>query len=336
MAARKGGLGRGLDSMIPNKKEQAKEKESSSTTEQSNQTASEVKEVVVEKKEEKKEENKDTIDKEETAVKGAVQIVKINLVEPNRNQPRKHFDEDGLAELAQSINHYGILQPLIVTDKGSNYEIIAGERRWRAAKIAGLKEVPVIIRDNAPQEAVEISLIENIQRENLNPIEEAKAYQRLIHEYSLTQDDLSSRVAKSRSAITNSLRLLKLAERVQEMLVNEMISVGHAKVLLAIEDANQQSEIATKVFDQNLSVRDTELLVKKILANKEPKVKQPQQKEMTTEDVIYEDLEKQMTDRFGTKVQIQRKKNNKGKIEIEYYSRDELDRIIELLESISS
>ena len=333
MAARKGGLGRGLDSMIPNKKEQAKEKESSTTIEQ---TISEVKEAVVEKKEEKEEEKTETIGKEEIVEKGSVQLVNINLVEPNRNQPRKHFDEDGLVELAQSINHYGILQPLIVADKGSNYEIIAGERRWRAAKIAGLKRVPVIIRDNAPQEAVEISLIENIQRENLNPIEEAKAYQRLINEYNLTQDDLSSRVAKSRSTITNSLRLLKLAERVQEMLVNEMISVGHAKVLLAIEDSIQQSEIATKVFDQNLSVRDTELLVKKILANKEPKVKQPQQKDITTEDLIYEDLEKQMTDRFGTKVQIQRKKNNKGKIEIEYYSKDELDRIIELLESISS
>ena len=263
-------------------------------------------------------------------VKKTEMLVKISMVEPNRSQPRKQFDEDALLELSESIKQYGILQPLLVSDKNGYYEIIAGERRWRAAKLAGLKEVPVIIKEFNDQQVVEISLIENIQREDLNPIEEAMAYKRLIDEFHLKQDGIAERVSKSRTAVTNSLRLLKLDERVQQMLIDEMNSAGHARAILAIADKNTQASVAMKVFDEKLSVRETEKLVKHIV---EPPKKATKQLN-TAEDAIYESLEEKMKGIIGTRVFIHRKKNNKGKIEIEYYSRDELERIIELFESI--
>ena len=256
--------------------------------------------------------------------------MKISMIEPNREQPRKKFDEDALQELSESIKQYGILQPLLVSDKKDYYEIVAGERRWRAAKMAGLKEVPVVVKEFSTQEIVEISLIENIQREDLNPVEEAMAYKRLIDEFHLKQDEIAERVSKSRTAVTNSMRLLKLDSRVQQMMVDEMISAGHARAILAISDPEQQYNAAMKVFDEKLSVRETEKLVKSILTptKKKPVVSNP------TEDAIYESLEEKMKGITGTRVFIHRKKNNKGKIEIEYYSRDDLDRIIDLFEFI--
>lgn len=213
--------------------------------------------------------------------------MKISMIEPNREQPRKKFDEDALQELSESIKQYGILQPLLVSDKKDYYEIVAGERRWRAAKMAGLKEVPVVVKEFSTQEIVEISLIENIQREDLNPVEEAMAYKRLIDEFHLKQDEIAERVSKSRTAVTNSMRLLKLDSRVQQMMVDEMISAGHARAIFAISDPEQQYNAAMKVFDEKLSVRETEKLVKSILTptKKKPVVSNP------TEDAIYESLE---------------------------------------------
>lgn len=258
-------------------------------------------------------------------------IVKISSVEPNINQPRKQFDEDALLELSESVKQYGILQPLLVSDKKDYYEIIAGERRWRAAKLAGLKEVPVIVKEFSEQELVEISLIENIQREDLNPVEEAKAYKRLIDEFNLKQDEVADRVGKSRTAVTNSMRLLKLTDKVQQMLIDEMITAGHARAILAISDKEKQETVAMKVFDEKLSVRETESLVKRML---EPPKTEKKSKFTTAEDAIYESLEEKMKSIMGTRVQIHRKKKDKGKIEIEYYSKDELERIIDLFESI--
>ena len=257
-------------------------------------------------------------------------MMNITKVEPNREQPRKKFDEDALLELSESIKQYGVLQPLLVSDKKDYYEIIAGERRWRAAKMAGLKEIPVLVKEFTDQEMVEISLIENIQREDLNPVEEAEAYKRLIDEFHLKQDEIAERVSKSRTAITNVLRLLKLDNRVQQMMVDEMISAGHARAILGIADYEKQYSVAMKVFDEKLSVRETEKLVK-VITNP------PKKREVSTdsaEEAIYESLEEKMKNITGTRVFIHRKKNNKGKIEIEYYSRDDLDRIIELFESI--
>ena len=254
---------------------------------------------------------------------GAV-VVKLSMVEPNREQPRKNFDEDSLQELADSIRQFGLLQPILVQDKKSYYEIIAGERRWRAAKLAGLKEVPVIIRNLTDQEVVEISLIENIQREDLTPIEEAQAYKRLLEEFHLKQDEVAERVSKSRTAVTNSMRLLKLCEPVQKMVVDGMISTGHARALLAIEDPEQQYLIAQKVFDEKLSVREVEKLVKNL--NKPPK---PARQENTTLNVIYQDISERLKQSLGTKVSIQAKENGAGKIEIEFYNHEDLDRLLE-------
>lgn len=309
MAIKKTGLGRGLDALFPEKAPEKKAPVKSTAK------SAEVKKEKPSATEE---------------VKKTEMLVKISMVEPNRSQPRKQFDEDALLELSESIKQYGILQPLLVSDKNGYYEIIAGERRWRAAKLAGLKEVPVIIKEFNDQQVVEISLIENIQREDLNPIEEAMAYKRLIDEFHLKQDGIAERVSKSRTAVTNSLRLLKLDERVQQMLIDEMISAGHARAILAIADKNIQASVAMKVFDEKLSVRETEKLVKHIV---EPPKKATKQLN-TAEDAIYESLEEKMKGIIGTRVFIHRKKNNKGKIEIEYYSRDELERIIELFESI--
>ena len=269
------------------------------------------------------------ITKEENT-KGAETVVKITKVEPNRSQPRKNFDEDALQELADSIKQFGLLQPILVQDKGEYYEIIAGERRWRAAKLAGLKEVPVIIRNYSSQEIVEISLIENIQREDLNPIEEARAYQRLIKDYRLKQDEVAEKVSKSRAAITNALRLLKLDERVQDMVIEGKISSGHARTILSIDDNDKQYMIAQKIFDEKLSVREVEKLMKSLDA---PEKKE---KKLPANDFVYRDIEQKLKNILGTQVIIKNKSNNKGKIEIDYYSQAELERIYEMLRRLNN
>lgn len=259
-------------------------------------------------------------------------MIDINKVEPNREQPRKKFDEDALIELSESIKQFGILQPLLCQERDDYYEIVAGERRWRAAKLAGLKEVPVIIKKLTNQQIMEISLIENIQREDLNPIEEALAYKRLLEEFKLKQDEVAERVSKSRTAVTNSMRLLKLDEKVQQMVIDEMLTTGHARALISIEDRDLQFQMANQIFDNKLSVRETEKLVRKLGEEKEEttKTKEPDV------EIIYRNLEEKVKEILGTKVQISHKKNNSGKIEIEYYSNEELERIIELLESVQN
>ena len=254
--------------------------------------------------------------------------VRLSQIEPNREQPRKVFDEDALIELSESIKQYGVLQPLLVQKKDKYYEIIAGERRWRAAKLAGVKEVPVIIKDYSTQEVMEIALIENIQREDLNPIEEAQAYQRLIKDYRLKQDEVAEKVSKSRAAITNSLRLLKLDERVQEMVMEGKLSNGHARAIIGIEDGDQQYQVAQKIFDEQMSVRETEKLMKNLNRPEKPEKQKPQN------DFVYRDIEEKMNKIMGTKVVIKNREHDKGKIEIEYYSDNDLERIFELLMSI--
>ena len=234
-------------------------------------------------------------------------------------------------ELADSIKQFGVLQPLIVQKRHDYYEIIAGERRWRAAKMAGIKEIPVIIKEYTKREAVEIALIENIQRENLNPIEEAMAFKRLLTEFSLKQDEVAERVSKSRTTVTNSMRLLKLDERVQQMIVDDMISTGHARTLLAIEDHEEQYNLANKIFDEKLSVRETEKLIKEL---KNPK--KEKEKKVIEHDFIYKDLEERMKTVMGTKVHVNPKTKGKGKIEIEYYSDEELERIFELIMTVTN
>lgn len=264
--------------------------------------------------------------KEETGQ--AETLVKITKVEPNREQPRKTFDEDTLQELADSIKQFGLLQPILVQDRKDYFEIIAGERRWRAAKLAGLKEVPVIVKNYTEQEIMEISLIENIQREDLNPIEEAQAYKRLLTEFNLKQDEVAERVSKSRTAVTNSMRLLKLCDEVQQMIIDDMITTGHARALISIDDPEQQYTIAQKVFDEKLSVRDVEKLVKNL--NKPEKTK----KEPVTDkalEAVYQDLEEKLKQSLGTKVSIASKGDGAGKLEIEFYTHDDLEKITDLL-----
>ena len=256
--------------------------------------------------------------------------VRLSQIEPNREQPRKVFDEDALIELSESIKQYGVLQPLLVQKKDKYYEIIAGERRWRAAKLAGVKEVPVIIKDYSTQEVMEIALIENIQREDLNPIEEAQAYQRLIKDYRLKQDEVAEKVSKSRAAITNSLRLLKLDERVQEMVMEGKLSNGHARAIIGIEDGDQQYQVAQKIFDEQMSVRETEKLMKNLNRPEKPEKQKPQN------DFVYRDIEEKMNKIMGTKVVIKNREHDKGKIEIEYYSQAELERIYDLLKQIKN
>ncbi len=298
MAVAKRGLGKGLDSMIPEKIDRTKP-------------------AAVKKQD-------DNVSRET--------LININEIEPNKGQPRKNFDEDAIQELADSIKQYGIIQPLILQKKDKYYVIVAGERRWRAAKLAGLKKIPAIIKDYSPQEIMEIALIENLQREDLNPIEEAIAFQNLIKEFNLKQDEVAERVSKSRVAVTNSMRLLKLDVKVQQMLIDGMISSGHARTLLAIEEPEQQYQVAMKVFDEKLSVRETEKLIRNLLAAEENSKKEIA---LTKEDsFIYRDLEEKMKKIIGAKVCIKKKANNNGKIEIEYYSTEELERIIELFESI--
>lgn len=291
MAVNKRGLGKGLDTMIPPVKN------------------------------EKKSEKGDP-------AKGPETLVNITKVEPNREQPRKNFDEDALLELSESIKQYGLLQPILVQDRKDYYEIIAGERRWRAAKLAGLKQVPVIIKNLTDQEIVEISLIENIQRENLNPIEEAQAYKRLLNEFHLKQDEVAERVSKSRTTVTNSMRLLKLSDDVQRMVIDEMITTGHARALLGVEDPAEQYNLAQRIFDEKLSVREVEKIVKNMGKPVKPKKEKVVDKSM---QVIYDDISEKLKTQLGTKVNIVPKEDGSGKIEIEFYSHDELDRILDLM-----
>ena len=299
MATKKSGLGKGLDSLITDKV------------------------------------GKNTTVKEKTEEKEATDgvMLNINKVEPNRDQPRRNFDEDALLELAESIKQFGILQPLLVQKKDDYYQIVAGERRWRAAKMAGIKEVPVIIKQLSDQEIMEISLIENIQRENLNPIEEALAFKRLLTEFNLKQDEVAERVSKSRTAVTNAMRLLKLNEKVQQMVIDEMLTTGHARALLGIDDQEKQFLVAQKIFDEKLSVRDTEKLVKKLQKEKKENKDTADLKDEKLE-AIYRDLEEQIKQIFGTKVYIKQKNAKEGKVEIEYYSQDELDRIVDMFRTI--
>lgn len=311
MAVKRGGLGKGLDSLIPVSVVKPSDgKKESKTLDKPAKVVEKIVEKIVEKPVDLK--------------------VKISKVEPNRSQPRKIFDEDALVELADSIKQFGILQPILVQKKDNYYEIIAGERRWRAAKMAGLKEVPVMVKEFSDLEIVEISLIENIQREDLNPIEEATAYKRLIAEFNLKQDEIAERVSKSRTAVTNSMRLLKLDERVQQMVITEMISTGHARALLGFEDSEVQYMVAMRIFDEKLSVRETEQLVKSLLNPKKTREKEVD----TTTDIIYQSIAEKIKSIVGTKVEILRQPNNKGRIQIEYYSETELERLIELFESI--
>lgn len=260
------------------------------------------------------------------------QMVKVALIEPNQSQPRKKFDQEQMEELAESIKLHGVLQPLLVQKKDGLYEIIAGERRWRAAKLAGLKEVPVVIRQYTPQESMEVALIENLQREDLNPIEEAKAYQKLIQEFGLKQEEIAAKVAKNRTTITNAMRLLKLDEVIQNMVIENVISSGHARALLGLEDPEMQLKAAKMIMEDKLSVRETERLVKRLIREAEEKDK-PKKQEKNI-NFIYQNLEERMKTVMGTKVTIHNKDKNKGRIEIEYYSEAELERIVEMIESI--
>ena len=294
--ALKRGLGKGLDSLIPTNV----------------MMESEVKHATVSTASSAEEEKDGTL------------MVKLSKVEPNREQPRKNFDEDSLQELAESLKQFGMLQPILVQNRGDYYEIIAGERRWRAAKIAGLKEVPVIVRELTDQEIVEISLIENIQREDLNPIEEAQAYKRLLTEFHLKQDEVAERVSKSRTAVTNSMRLLKLCDEVQKMVVDDMISTGHARALISIEDPEEQYLIAQKIFDEKLSVREVEKLVKDL--HKPPK---PPKEENKTLQATYQEISERLKQSLSTKVSVSAKQNGAGKIEIEFYNHEDLERLLE-------
>ncbi len=311
----KKGLGNGLDTMLGVSTSQTRKNKTSNKS-----NTEEIKEIV-----------KEVVKEVPTEM-----TLKIKDIEINKEQPRKQFNEDALQELADSISQHGIIEPLVVTKKDNYYLLVSGERRWRAAMKAGLKEVPVVVKDYTEQQILEIGLIENIQREDLNPIEEAQAYKKLIEEFHLKQDDVAERVSKSRSAITNILRLLKLSELVQEMVIDEKLSNGHARALLPIEDKELQYDTACKVFDERLSVRETEKLVKKILADLE----NPKKEEIasTQEDLsfLYKELEENFKYKLGAKTTVKAKNNDKGKIEIEYFSKDELEHIMELIYSIQA
>ena len=311
MAAKRKGLGKGITNLIP------ETDVIRSTPKKKTEKKEVVKEVV-----------KEVIKEVKVPVPGDT-MMKISDIEPNREQPRKNFDKEALQELADSIKQFGIIQPIVVQKKDDYYEIIAGERRWRAAKLAKLKEVPVIIKEYSDREVMEIALIENIQRKDLNPIEEALAYKSLIDEYSLKQEELANRVSKSRTAIANSMRLLKLTDSVQNMLINDEISMGHARALLTLEQEDLQIEAAKTIVSKGLSVRDTEKLVKSILNPKQVKLPIP-----SAEAAIYDAIANKLREKMGTKVSINHKKNGKGKIEIEYYSQEELERLLEMFDDI--
>ena len=291
----KRGLGKGLDSIIPAKV---------ATT-----TSPKVKEAKA----------------VEQQIDGQVINVNITKIEPNRNQPRKTFDEDSLLELADSIKQFGVVNPLIVTDKKDHYEIVGGERRWRAAKKAGLKEIPVIIKELTEREIAEIAIIDNTQREDINAIEEAIAYKKLIDEFSYTQDQVAEKVSKSRVYITNSLRLLKLCEQVRQMVIDGQITTGHARAIISIENEEEQYTLAQKVFDEKLSVRETEKLVKNL--GKEKKKKESPKTNASVE-AVYGEVAEKCKQALGTKVEISSKGEGIGKIEIEFYNNDDLEKII--------
>ena len=295
MAARKGGLGKGLDALIINT-----------------------------------EDTSDKATKGEVTLSGEPIRVDINKVEPNREQPRKNFNEDALAELAESIKQHGVITPLLVVEKDGYYEIVAGERRWRASKLAGEKEVPVVVRnDLTEQEILIISLIENTQREDLNPIEEANTYQVMIDKFGMKQDEVAEKVSKSRPVVANALRLLKLDVRVQKMLIEEIITPGHAKMLLAITDGDKQYEFAQRINDEKLSVREVEKEIKRMQAD--PEQKAPRQVIDPKLEILYRELEEKLKQKLGTKVTIHAKDNQKGKLEIEYYNQEELEKLIDTL-----
>ena len=302
MAARKkGGLGKGIDALItPTVKKEADQ------------------EKVIEK-----------------VVEKTVELyLKIDEIEPNRLQPRKNFDEDALQELSESIKQYGLIQPIVVKKQEKYYEIVAGERRWRAARIAGLKEVPVIVKEYDDRESMEIAIVENLQREDLNPIEDAQAYRCLIEEFGLKQDEAAKKVSKSRTAVTNAMRLLKLDERVQQMVIDDMISGGHARTLLAVENKDEQYTMAMLIFDNKMSFRETEKLVRNYQKKEEEKKVSEKKEDFSQMETIYHQLEERMKSVIGSKVAIHSRNYKKGKIEIEYYSNDELERIIDLIESV--
>lgn len=311
MASKKG-LGRGLDILIPKEKKSTKEETEKKTADIS---------IAAKDKEEDQKQIYDF-------------LVDIKKVEPNRNQPRKQFDEDAIEELADSIKQYGVIQPLLVKKKDDYYEIIAGERRWRASKKAGLKKIPVIVKEYEDTEILKISLIENLQREDLNPIEEAIAYQKLSEDYGLKQDEIAVSVSKSRTAITNTMRLLKLDERVQKMIMNNLISSGHGRSLIPIEDNEKQYQTAIRIMDDGLSVREAERLVKKVLKENEKIEDKEEAAKEDNNSSMFNYYENRMKEILGSKVKIKNKKNNKGKIEIEYYSPEELERIIDMIQSI--
>ncbi|MFV0362466.1 MAG: ParB/RepB/Spo0J family partition protein [Suipraeoptans sp.] len=296
MAVKRKGLGKGLDSLIPDNREI------------------------------------NTKSKEETDDMKRLNVVMLNInqVEPNKKQPRSNFNEDGIIELSESVKKNGVIYPIMVNKKDDYYQIVAGERRWRASKLAGLKEIPAIIKDLSDLETLEYAIIENIQREDLNPIEEALAYKQLIEEHNLKQDEVADRVSKSRTAVTNAMRLLKLDDRVRQMIVDDMISTGHARALLAIDNAEVQYTLANRVFDEKLSVREIEKIVKSIKNPKKSVIKKPVQNEF-----IYRDMEEKMQEAIGTKVKVVSKGNGKGKIEIEYYSEKEIEHLFELITSVS-
>lgn len=299
MAVKRKGLGKGLDSMIPNKNIREKKEEVATTVKESGEAGPNV------------------------------VMLNINEVEPNRDQPRKNFNEDGIIELAESIKLKGVIYPIMVNKKDDYYQIVAGERRWRASKMAGIKKIPAIIRDLTDLETLEYAIIENIQREDLNPIEEALAYKQLLEEHNLKQDEVAERVSKSRTAVTNAMRLLKLDERVQQMIIDDMISTGHARALLAIDDKESQYILANRVFDEKLSVREIEKLVKSL---KNPKKEDKKAKE--DHSYLFKDLEEKMQEVMGTKVKVNAKGNGKGKIEIEYYSNSEFEHLFDMITSI--
>ncbi len=372
MARKHGGLGRGLDALIPMREEvekamksaesdsveilfaddeedsessyptivsEVKEKEDVSRKTEENvsrETLEEKKEpeIIEQSPEEDKKEEKKQEEKSSDSLKNAV-IVRISEVEPNREQPRKKFDDDKLEELSESIKTYGLLQPILVQKRDGYYEIIAGERRWRAALKAGLKEIPVIVRDYSKKEILELSLVENIQRENLNPIEEARAYKRLMDEFGLSQEEVAQRVSKSRSAVANSLRLLRLEDNVQKMVIDGQISMGHARALLPLEIPEEQFSMAQEIVEKQLSVRDTEKKVKEILSSgKKPEVeitKTQQQEEDPSIAIIYKQIEERLQQTLHTKVSIQRKRNGHGKLLIDFYNSDDLEKIIDKL-----
>lgn len=324
------GLGRGLDALIPNAMEEEQHQQEG---QQSSESESE-KEKAAAKPRAKKasaepietDNDRKAAGKEAEKEAGLVRMVRTSRVEPDRNQPRKSFDKEKLQELADSIKAKGLLEPIIVRETGDHFEIIAGERRWRACRLAELNEIPVIVKDYSDLERVEISLIENIQREDLNPIEEANAYRRLIDEFHLKQDELAERVSKNRTSIANSMRLLKLGSKVQEMAADGRLSMGQARALIPVEDEDQQLALAEKIVEQQLSVRDVEKLIRDL--QRKPREKKEKDPGL---ELIYRDLENRINAALGMKVAIKSQNEKSGKLEITYSNQDDLEKLMDKL-----